>query len=81
MKSQVLLNEKHGLSVNAVVAKHKYLVTYFKVRYPSIDNIGKAVKEVGLSALMINVDISHAFRHIKIDPGDLDLLGLCHNKL
>ena len=24
------------------------------------------------------VDISRAFRHIKIDPGGIDLLGLCH---
>ena len=29
---------------------------------------------------MFKVDISRAFRHLKIDPGDLDLLGLCHNK-
>ena len=29
---------------------------------------------------MLKVDISHAFRHLKTDPGDLDLLGLCHNK-
>ena len=74
------LSWPHGLSVNAGVAKNKYLVTYFELRYPSVDNIGQTVEEVGPSALMFKVDISRAFRHLKIDPGDLDLLGLCHNK-
>ena len=74
------LSWPHGFSVNAGVAKHKYLGTYFELRYPSIDNIVQAVKEVGPSALMFKIDISRAFRHLKIDPGDLDLLGLCHDK-
>ena len=32
-------------------------------------------------ALLYKIDISRAFRHIRIDPGDLDLLGLQHDKL
>ena len=74
------LSWPHNFSVNSGVAKNKYLGTYFELRYPSIDNIVQAVKEVGPSALMFKIDISRAFRHLKIDPGDLDLLGLCHNK-
>ena len=74
------LSWPHNLSVNVGVAKNKYLGTYFELRYPSIDNIVQAVKEVGPSTLMLKIDISRAFRHLKIDPGDLDLLGLCHNK-
>ena len=74
------LSWPHGLSVNAGAAKHKYLGTSFELRYPPIDNIVQAVKKVGPSALMFKIDISHVFRHLKIDPGDLDLLGLCHNK-
>ena len=62
------------------MSKYKYLGTYFELRYPSIANIVQAVKEVGPSALIFKVDISRAFRHLKIDLGDLDLLGLCHNK-
>ena len=27
---------------------------------------------------MFKIDISHAFKHIRIDPGDNDLLGLAH---
>ena len=74
------LSWPHNFSVNAGVSKNKYLGNYFELRYPSIDNIVQAVKEVGPSALMFKIDISRAFRHLKIDPGDLDLLGLCHNK-
>ena len=74
------LSWPHGCSVNAGVEKNKYLGTYFELRYPSIDNIVQAVKEVGPSALMFKIDISRAFRHLKIDPRDLDLLGLCQNK-
>ena len=66
--------------MNAGVAKHKYLGTYLELRYPSIGNIVQAVKEVGPSALMFKVDISRAFKHLKNDPRDLDLLGPCHNK-
>ena len=40
------LSWPHNLSVYAGVAKHKYLGTYFELRYPSIDNIVQAVKEV-----------------------------------
>ena len=28
--------------------------------------------------MLYKVDISRAFRHIRVDPGDIDLLGLSH---
>ena len=34
------------------------------------------LKQLGDSALLFKIDISRAFRHLRIDPGDLDLLGL-----
>ena len=34
------------------------------------------VKQIGPGTLLYKVDISRAFRHIRIDPGDIDLLGL-----
>ena len=33
---------------------------------------------LGPGSLLYKVDISRAFRQLKIDPGDLDLLGLKH---
>ena len=37
------------------------------------------LKQLGDSLLLFKIDISRAFRHLRIDPGDLDLLGLKHD--
>ena len=36
------------------------------------------VKKIGPGALLYKVDINRAFRHIRIDHGNIDLLGLHH---
>ena len=68
----------HGSSVNHGVAKNKYLQAYYHLSYPSVDHIVDYLKRLGPGALIYKVDISRAFRHLRIDPGDLDLLGLHH---
>ena len=70
-----------GQSVNAGVKKNSYLGTYFDLKYPSIDHIVKKLKLLGTGALLYKVDISRAFRRLRIDPGDIDLLGIYHNQL
>ena len=65
-----------GFSVNDAIDKCKYLDSYFSLQYPSVDHIIKKIKQIGPGALLYKVDISRAFRHIHIDPGDIDLLGL-----
>ena len=65
-----------GFSVNDAIHKCKYLDSYFTLQYPSIDHIIDKVKAIGPGSLLCKVDISRAFRHIRIDPGDIDLLGL-----
>ena len=65
-----------GFSVNDAIHKCKYLDSYFTLQYPSIDHIIDKVKAIGPGSLLYKVDISRAFRHIRIDPGDIDLLGL-----
>ena len=70
-----------GQSVNDGVAKDKYLNTYFHLNYPSVNSIVNNLKRLGPSAKIYKIDISRAFRHIRIDPGDLDLLGLQHQHL
>ena len=54
-------------SVNAGVNKHKYLDTYFKLQYPSVDNITDAPAQLGPGAIVNKVDISRASRHLRID--------------
>ena len=68
-----------GYSINDGVYKNKYLDSYYYLSYPSIDNIVNKLKKLGPGALIYKVDISRAFRHLRIDPGDLDLLGLKHD--
>ena len=34
------------------------------------------LKCLGHGALLYKIDVSRAFRHVKVDPGDYDLLGL-----
>ena len=67
-----------GFSVNDAIHKCKYLDSYFTLQYPSIDHIIEKIIIIGPWALLYKVDISRAFRHIHIDPGDIDLLGLHH---
>ena len=67
-----------GYSINDGVLKDTYLSTNFQMHYPSIDSIIRTLNELGPSAEIFKVDISRAFRHIRIDPGDIDLLGLQH---
>ena len=69
-----------GQSVNDGVPKHKYLGSYFDLNYPSVDHIVDSLKELGTGALLYKIDIKRAFRHLRIDPGDLDLLGLKHDQ-
>ena len=66
-------------SVNHGVSKNSYLDTYFTLHYPSVNHIIQAIRNLGPDALLYKIDISRAFRHIRIDPGDLDLLGFHHN--
>ena len=72
------LSWPHGCSINDGVYRNRYLDSYYYLSYPSIDNIVDRLKKLGPGALLYKVDISRAFHHLKIDPGDLDLLGLKH---
>ena len=69
-----------GQSVNDGVSKNKYLGSYFDLKYPSVDHIVDSLKQLGTGALLYKIDIKRAFRHLTIDPGDLDLLGLKHDQ-
>ena len=70
-----------GNLVNSGVSKRTYLDSYFILKYPSVDDITSSLNILGPGAMLFKVDISRAFRHVRIDPGDVDLLGLSHNGL
>ena len=62
-------------SVNAGVKKDVYLDTIYSLHYPSIDNITEALVKLGPGAQLYKIDISRTFRHLRVDPADIDLLG------
>ena len=68
-----------GSSVNDGVQGDCYLGTNFEMHYPSVDHIVDQLNRLGPAAQIFKIDISRAFRHVRIDPGDIDLLGLKFN--
>ena len=70
------LSWPEGHSVNYGVSKDVYLGTQFVLKYPSIDSTTSSLRKLGPAAMIYKIDISRAFRQIKVDPGDIDLLGL-----
>ena len=73
------LSFPQGLSVNTGVTKDTYLDTPFILKLPTIDTITNQVKALDRGCKLYKVDISRAFRHIKLDPKDYNLLGLRHD--
>ena len=63
-------------SVNAGVDKNSYLGSEFSLTFPTIDYITRELVKIGPGCHIYKIDVSRAFRHLKIDPGDYDLLGL-----
>ena len=70
------LSWPESYSVNDGVLKDEYLGSKFLLHYPSVDDIVHKLNELGPGSLMFKVDISRAFRQLKVDSGDIDLLGL-----
>ena len=58
--------------MNAGVQKDIYLNSRFALTYPSV--VYK-ILQLGPGSLIYKIDISHAFRQHKVDPGEIDLLG------
>ena len=75
------LSFPHGRSVNDGVQMDTYLLTPFILTLPTIDNITNQVRKLGKGCHLYKIDLSRAFRHIKLDPKDYNLLGLKLNDL
>ena len=63
-------------SVNAGIDKDSYLGVDFNLTFPTIDHITNEIKKMGRGCYLYKVDVSRAFRHVKVDPSDYDLLGV-----
>ena len=65
-----------GQSVNHGVSSKQYLDTSFILSLPTIDNITQKIRKFGKGSLIYKIDISRAFRLVKIGPASYYLLGL-----
>ena len=70
------LSWPHGASVNTGIDKLSYLNSEFDLTLPTVDDITTELKRLGRGALFYKVDVSRVLRHVKVDPGDYDLLDL-----
>ena len=65
------LSFPQGLSVNAGICRDSYLDTLFLLKLPTIDTITNQIKVLGKGCMLYKIDISRAFRHVKLDPREL----------
>ena len=68
------------LSVNDRVDKDGYLESDFNLTFPTIDHLMHELAKIGRGAHIFKIFICRAFRHLKVDPFDIDLLGLHWNQ-
>ena len=66
-------------SVNKATCRELYDGIPFTLKLPSLDNLLCALQSLGHNARLFKVDISHAFRHVPIDPADAIHLGIKWN--
>ena len=72
----VNLSSPYGSSVNDCIANDVYDGIPYTLKYPSVDDIVNGIQDLEGDVLLSKIDVSRAFRNLRVDPGDFDLLGL-----
>jgi len=62
-------------SVNSGIDKFEFLGLKIRTRYPTVDCVAELIVEKGQGCLLFKRDMRKAFRQIRVDPGDINLLG------
>ena len=65
-----------GASINSFTPANLYLTTVYKLQYPTINNITDHLNSLGEGSQLFKIDLSRAFRQLRIDPRDYNLLTL-----
>ena len=63
-------------SINHFTPPNIYLETVYKLQYPTTDTITSHLAGLPKGMLIYKVDLARAFRQLRIDPGDYNLLCL-----
>ena len=51
-------------------------VHHSNLNFPSVDDITARIRDLGGKCLLYKIDLQRAFRHLKLDPGDINRTGL-----
>ena len=62
--------------VNSCVPSNYFDFIQFQLKYPSIDNVVEKIKQFGPTYKLFKIDLQRAFRNLRIDPFDYNVLGL-----
>ena len=75
---RVILDLSFGdFSVNRATNKERYDGSPFTLKLPRLEALIPTLVALGKDARLLKVDISRAFRNVRIDPGDALHLGIC----
>ena len=50
----------------------------FKLKFPKVDDITGRIQKLGGNCLLYKIDLQRAFRHLKLDPSDINYTGLMY---
>ena len=65
-------------SINSGIPTATYLGDDFKLRLPGVDALMDIIRLRGCHCHLFKMDLSQAYRQLRIDPRDYHLLGFCH---
>ena len=63
-------------SINYFTPSNIYMDAFYKLQYPTVDNITDTLKKLGPTVVLYKIDLSRAFRQLQIYPSDYNLLCL-----
>ena len=66
---------KEGPSVNLGIDILRFFGSEFVLTYPKVDDLIRLVHEKGQGCALFKVDLHWAYRHLPVDPGDVNLLA------
>ena len=58
------------------MSNDQYMGTLFKLKFPTVDDITDMISYLNGNCLLYIIDLQRAFRHLKLDPKDIDKTGL-----
>ena len=69
-----------GHSVNSAIEDNCFDDQDYILKYTSVDDILKDINRIGKDAYLFKIDISRAFRNLRLDPKDYDVMGVTHKQ-